>query len=294
MSFTKTKLINGEIRLSSEEGTVTLGLGENYARILDVEATKELGPLIDAALTFAAREGKQTLVYDFSNENQAYEKSLRDAGFEVRETNSIISFSTRELLSSAGVEKSLRMKFPKMESFSFYDMMSFQKEEVGSFLEKHHFPVNSETFEKIDEHLSAITYDDKYTPRAILLASRGEDEILVNLLLGFSAKNPLYMLSVCQKFAEGLISGKLQEDYPTISMLTLNDNVVPLVRRLLDKEYDLKTTAMILHFEASPEDRGVEFEDREGDDDDLWGKASFLFQDNINEKYTWAMEKKKR
>ena len=144
-----------------------------------------------------------------------------------------------------------------------------------------------------DEHLSALTYDDKYTPRSILLATRGDGEILVELLLGFSVKNPLFMLSVCQKFAEGLIEQNLKEEYPTISMLTLNENVVPLIRRLLDKEYEIKTRAKILHAEKCPEDRGTEIAELEEAAGAEESPEGFMIQNNINEKYTWYMDKKK-
>ena len=290
----KTVMENEDICLCDDKGNrATLRVRDKYVRLMKLSfAVPADGKvLLDACETESLRQGKDLLVYDFRKSEQAVYTLFQEAGFELKETDSIISVSTSELLGSTGVEKSLRMKFPNMETVTFFDMMTFQKEEVKDFLEQHHFPVGKDTFDRLDERISAVTYDDKYNPRAILLASHEDGEILVELLMGFSSKNPQYTLAVCQEFVESIIEYKLKDEYPRISMLTMNAAVVPLLRRLMNKGYELVTESVIIHAEKRPQDRGITIAQGDAEIEPEDGLKQ-LKQNNINEKYMWGMERK--
>ena len=298
MIYTKYVAENGNIRLKDEsENCVFLNVKDKDARLLgfsvpDENRESELyKALLAAAEAEACRNGKNKIVYDFTDTEKNIAKACFDSGYRTEETNSVICVKTEELLSSTGVQKSLRMKFPQVEAVSFSDLVSFQREEIKQFLNKFHFPADKETFLRIDPEISAVAFDDNYEVHAVLLASRREDEINVELLFGFSAKKPQYILAVCQKFAESLIEQKLKDDYPRISMLTINENVVPLLKRLLNKEFKLESYARVLHAEKELSGGSIEIEETEGVDSEKTELTS-LYQYNINEKYVWAVKKK--
>ncbi|MBR4514308.1 MAG: hypothetical protein IKO61_05430 [Lachnospiraceae bacterium] len=297
MSFLKSVSSNGEICLFDHNGnSVWLSVNDEDARLLDFSIPPEhreegtYAALISVAESEAFINGKTRMICDFPDSEKGLRTALSDAEYAMEESDKVIFVKTRDLLSSAGVEKSLRMKFPQVEAVSFSDLVSFQREEVAMFLNKARFSADKERLKTIDPDISAVAYDDNYEARAILLASKEEDEILVELLLGFSAKKPQYILAVCQKFAESLIEQKLQDQYPRISMLTLNANVVPLLKRLLDKQCVLETEAQILHAEkkltggdSAPEETSEAVKETH---------PLSPYQKNITEKYIWASKRK--
>ena len=304
VSFQRITKENGDICLVDQTvGTVVLREEESYIRILGfmlpetADASQSYEALVSAAETETVKQDKDLIVCDFLQEQEKLAATFAKSGFESRETDSIISVATEDLLSSAGIEKSLRMKFPGMETFSLEDLMTFQREELSEFLNRHHYAVTEDGLEKFDAALSAVTYDDQYKPRAVLLATRGEKEILVELLIGFSTKNPQYILSACQAFVNSIKNEGLKDEYKNITMLTLNASVIPLLRRLLDKEYELVTRSVVVHAEKKPEDRGSEInelEEAKNADDNSDVISRNIYQKNINEKYSWIMEKNMR
>ncbi|MBR5420661.1 MAG: hypothetical protein IK115_05890 [Lachnospiraceae bacterium] len=281
MSYIRKLQDNGDICLyNGEGGSATLREeGEGAARLLTLFPEDDKA-LLSAAESEAARRGLSELFCDIPGEQSAvYEES----GFQLKERDKIISINTVDLLNSAGVQKSLRMKFPDIETYSFYELMSFQLDEVKEFLEQLHFPISEERFAQMDENLSAVCYDKEYKLVSILLASRQEGEILVELLLGFSSKFPQYILSTCQRFVEGLTEEDLAEEYPAISMLTMNSAVIPLLRRLLNKEYEMTDKTVIVHATKAAKDNGETIEDGEAGDE----APLAAYRENINEKYAW-------
>ena len=68
-------------------------------------------------------------------------------------------------------------------------------------------------------------------------------------------------------------------------MLTVNDTVIPLLKRLLNKEYKISEISSIIHGQKDTE---------EGAGDIADGEAPFdarlpvdIYRDNINTKYRW-------
>ena len=297
MSFSKA-VINDNICLADPAGNcIWLCVSEDDARLLGFEmpgtehTSEEYTALLQAAETEAFNNGKKRIICDIPSSDDHACDALKEAGYEMTEADNVIYVKTNELLSSTGVEKSLRMKFPNVEAICFSDLMSFQREEVRVFLNKFRFPADNERFERINPDISVVAYDDKYELCAVLLASCKNSEIIVELLFGFSAKKPQYVLAVCQKFVEGIKEHNMQGEYPRISMLTINSNVVPLLKRLLNKEYRLESAATVFHAEKEVKAGDVQIAEggfEPGGNIELTSQ----YQNNINEKYAWSMRKK--
>ena len=237
------------------------------------------------------RVSENSVTCNFPESNTALKDCLSEKGFTFAEASGIISVKTMELLSSTGVKKSLGMKFPGGETWSFAELLRFQIVEIADYLTENRYAVSGERLLEMDSRLSVVTYNSDYDICGLLLASVLEDAILVEFLMGALAKSPQFILSSCQKFAENLVKMNMATEYPVIRMLTLNDGVIPLLRRLLDKEYSLKQEGTVLRGEkmVSTEEEACEFREEDYPEELLKGEL----QKNINEKYDWKDGKKK-
>ena len=296
MSFQKYVTEEGVLFLFDEEQNyASLRMDTEQARVLSLSVpegeTEKAAALLRAAETAAHEVGCETICSDFPKAQEMLFDVFSKGGYGLTETDRLISVQTAELLASAGVQKSLRMKFSNVETTAFSELMSFQKDEVYDFLEKLKFPISVERLDEVGQSISAVTYNEDYEPMAVLLATCLSDEILVELLVGFSAKHPQYILSVCQKFLEGLMEEDMEDVYPRIKMLTVNEGVLPLLRRLLDKEYAITTEDVILH--ATKEVSAGSEELFKVDSMEDWEEPRVLLRDNINAKYIWLSDRKK-
>ena len=297
MSFQKSVLSNNDLCVTDGKGSFALLRTGESARLMGFSLADNCdreaccGGLLSAAETAAFFEGAKTLIMDCFDKDTGVVDALKQAGYELTPGDSLISVKTDELLSSTGVQKSMRMKFPKVEALLFSELLTFQKEELQLFLEKLHFPMNMDRLSEYEDSISAVAYDENYEPKAVLLASLSEGEILVELLLGVSAKMPQYILAACQKFGESVQSLELAEEYPRMTMLTINESVVPLLRRLLNKEYKVVRKATVLHAKKELSDAKEEIAVW-GDVDEDRIKLS-AYQKNCNEKHIWIKERKK-
>ncbi len=284
-----------------------LSVPEQNALSGDLEQKKAL---IGAAEAECVRQGKGKLVFDFEGKQEGLRQLFEESGYTLEAQDPVISVKAAELLASAGVQKSMRMRFPDVEAWSFSDLLRFQIREIVEGMNRLGFPVQKEEVQgALEPSLCAVAYDGQYKICALLLASLGEGEVLVEFLYGSSAKSPQFILSVCQQFLKSLVKQKLVEAYPVIRMLMVNESVYPLIRRLLDKQYAITKEDVVLHAEKSMEAAGTPAED--GTVESLVsnaaetssaaedaacgapeGPALTARQRNINEKYAWKFSGK--
>ena len=295
MEFLRKTKENGEILLYHPEGgSVALKPLDRELRILSIftpEGQEERGiPLLLAAESLGYQMGMRTLVYDYLGVVEELTHMFTEAGFSIETKDPVVSFAIKDLIASTGVKKSMGLKFQNTEKYLFGDLMLYQLEEVVDRLKQHQFPVDMEMIDEYDDRLSAVAYDEEtYTPKAVLLASTWESEIFVDLLCSFSAKKPDYTLAVCQSFLEGLVQERMYEDFPTMTMLAMNEGVLLLIKRLLDKNVDITERTRVLRATKEVKGGSDVFEDT---DEELEEPVTSEYQKNLNEKYIWNFGKR--
>lgn len=267
---------------------------EKEARVLAIDVQKgevEKGiELLAAAETVAHRRKKKTLIYDFPEGQKDLYQIFSGAGYEIETKDSVISVQTKDLIASKGVTKLLDRKFPGIDAYVFGDMMIYQLEEIEELLERYHFPISMDRIQKYDDRFSYAVYDEaSYTPQAVLLASAGESEIIVDLLLNFSTKKLRYTLAVCKSFVRGLMKEKRCEEYTEISALTMNVGVPGFVKRLLNPGAEPTEKSAVLRAKKDVTEKMEEIRDSKKDPEDPFVSS---YQKTINEKYIWNFGKK--
>ena len=186
----------------------------------------------------------------------------------------------------------MRIRFPDIEAEPFEELLLYQWEEITDFLRKYHYSVRVEDYGIYDPQLSWVAYDTQFRPRAVLLSTVQEEGIAIELLFGFSKSKPQYILSVCQGFAQGL-GGYLQKTDPEkIFIYSCTDQVMPLLKRLLDSKYGLKQEFAVVKAIKDIADAGTR-PDRDlsgGRNVWYWQKetARVFGQRHINDKAEWS------
>ena len=301
MKLTKKTWPDGTFRLEAEEGSVcTVHPEDGKARLLSLVVPEERRRTGQGRALLAAAEAEaQALGYsdvycDFSSKLLPFRGLLEQAGYAVSEQGKLLSVQTAELFASAGVQKSLRMKFPGMSLLSFADLMSFQLMEVEQLLQRFHFPATSQRLARSDQILSSMAYDSDYAIRSVLLVAKGEQELRVELLAGVSRSKPQFALGACQKFMQNVQRLGLEESHPKLVVLDVGGRVVPILRRLMDKNYQLTEEAVILHAQKQtpPDTIRPELTDEQtaqpGEEPWRQDLSDIPWQNNINEKYQWV------
>ncbi len=299
MDFKIESIKENVIRISDEFGSsATMGLSNDSLRILSfyVPADKRRSGIGKAMLEeldqIATSQNKKRIECDYRSDLESFSAMIKNNGYEISDGKTMVSVNTKDLLNSTGVKKSLRVKLKKIESTSFSELMPYQLDEVRSFLKKINIDFNEERLGKFDEQLSSVVYNKDYKIRAVLLTTVLENEILVDLLVGFSKKNPEHVLAVCQEFVKGLIENNMEETHPKIVVLAIREEVTALFKRLLNKEYELYHEVKINHALKKIE---------QSEEDELtftvgeyvpWQKdlSDIPYQYNISEKQLWFGE----
>lgn len=291
MKIMKTFLPNDIIRLADEEGNVALWSkhGEN-ARIL---ATPPSVELLKAIETDAISTGKDTIFFDFPDALAAISDSLENHGYEIKDSEKILSVSAKELFASRGVEKSIGVSFSGVEYIPLRDLLLYQVEDIMEFLLEKKIILGPADIARFDEDLSCVVYDEQYGIRSVIFASTFVNEVLVEVLVGSGKKNPQYIMAAMQGFAKEFLALRLLNVYDKISMLEANESIAPLIKRLLDKDYTLEDGGHVITAKKK-------LTDSDNDKDFLFEELinnpylampdSYPYQENINLKMQWKQD----
>ncbi len=293
MTFTKTFIEKDYIKISDlDNGLLLMRIYDKNARIMYCSGDESI---IKAGEKAALEMGKSLMVYDFPGSLEGMSDVLNSLGYTCKNGKKIMSVNTKELFSSTGVTKSVKIPFRNAQWAPFRDLLVYQFEEILNILKEQKIPIDRYALDRFDDDLSGVVYDNDHRPQAVILSSVYGKEILVELLLGFNKNNPEYVMASMQGFAKELIDGDMLDIYDIITMFELNNSISPLLKRLLDKEYDLFESGYAVHAEkklSQPES----YNDIEMTEKEPFGRfvlseeARSSYQDNINAKMQWQID----
>ncbi len=296
MSFV-TAQKNGLVRIEASGASATLMLTDKNARFLFLQVPGEhrrqgMGSeLIKAAEKEAAAHGATSLSLAFADSDASITGFLRNNGYTTSEIGRIISINPVELLESQGVNKSMKICFKDVETVLFNDLMMYQWEEIQEFMNRSHYYLKQDDYERFDPMFSCAAYDKDKHLRAVLLATVEEGDISVDFLLGFSSKNPEYILCVCQTFARSLARELMKNKYDRILIYSCTDYVKQLLERLMDSKYQLYSLYNVLQAKKEITPGGDELERDLGSEERIWlwrdEAMEVSCQRNISEKSVW-------
>lgn len=250
------------IRIEGNEGQVcTIALVDTYARLLSVtipEADRNNGQgseLLRAAEKQAKALGKDKMVADVADE--VITKSfLQKNGYNTTKSEPILSIDISAILKSVGVRKTMGMVFGEVETESLDMLFEYELMDICDLLNKTGFPCDRQTLDRFIPSLSFVAYDEQLSPSALLLASDNQEQLMVSFLMGTSAKKPQYILAVCQAFIKAIEERSLEQIYPHICLLSSNKKIMPLMKRLLDKDVSIDECEQIIHAEKDLDEIG--------------------------------------
>ncbi len=304
MSIVLAARSNTAIRLEEEGGAeLTMDLSGDDAQILYMYVPTEQrrqgigSALLATTEQVAVSEGKKQISCGYSAKADAFSALLEKNGYDISEGDDVVTVNTKDLIMSTGVKKSLRMKFKGVMADALDDMLVFQWEEVVDFLKYYHYDIDVDELSRFEQTLSYAVYDEAYKPRAVILVSAHGEELLIEFLFGISKANQQFVISACQEFIKALMEQDLVETYPRISMIAANNSVIPLLMRLMDKDYEVTHTDRILCGKKQISEKG-EYPASGGriKECGFWRRKSEKdapYQCNINQKYQWAEHNKK-
>ncbi len=299
MDFKIESIKENVIRISDEFGSsATVGLSKNALQILSFYVPEDkrkngIGKaMLDEIEQVAISQDKKKIECDYRSDLAPFSAMLKNSGYEILDGKTMVSVNTKDLINSTGVKKSLRVKLREIESTCFSEMMPYQIDEVRDFLKRIHIDFNEERLEKFDDQLSCVVYNKDYKIRAVLLTTVLEKEILVDLLVGLSKRNPEHVLAVCQEFVKGILENNMAETHSKIVVLAIREEVTALFKRLLDKEYELYQEVKI--------DHAIKKIDENAEDELYFAVGEYVpwqndlsdipYQYNISEKQLWFGE----
>ncbi len=236
MKMTKTMLPGDVICLTDGNGQhLLMKCYKNNARILFTDDNKYL---VIAAEQLASDQGETLMECDFPFGNEVYRDLFSECEYTLRESKDIISIKTSEAFSSKGVEKTLQHDFTSLEWYPFRDLLLYQVEELESIFAERHIPLRREDIVLYDDDLSGVLYDDELVPKAILLVSVYGNEVLVEFIHGIVRDKPVHIMAALQGFGKEFMRHQMMEIYERISMINVNESILPLIHLLVDKQYE--------------------------------------------------------
>ena len=238
MKYFKTDISDSTVLILDEkENAIALDLSDDTARILYADPDKEL---ITAAGEYAGNMGKSQIVADFCFTGAGIKEALKECGYEFISGSSILAVNIKELFSSKAVQKSISISFPEVSWVPFRDLLLYQLEELVDEFAREKIPLKREDIGRFDEDLSGIVYDSNGRIKAFVLVSEAGADLLFECMYGASGNEPKYIMAALQGFAKEMISCDLLDIYDRIVILEINSKVTPLIKRLLDSNYELE------------------------------------------------------
>ena len=214
------------------------------------------------------------------SELEEIETLAKEKGYTPTGNIPVLAVNRGELLSSSAVKKSLNVGLSNASCLALGELWSYQYEEVTQFLNRCHIEKDGTWLDEFDGMLSQVVYDQSDRIRAIVLCTGTEDGIFVDLLLG-AANASEFLMTALQAFLRAASDyEKKGEDF--IYMVSAQEIVLKLIRRVLDKKYEIAEIGSV---------RCVD----DAEDADIAGACeqaagTSLLQKNITWKIPWANE----
>ncbi len=253
MDFIITAKKKNAVRIETKSGaSATAIINGKTAHLIFMQVPGELREeglgrdLLSAAEQQLSSMGVKELCCSYPDNLKEFDALLNTAAYKDAKSYDMLSINTKELLGSPAVIRSMKMNFKGIQTSLFEEMLSFQWEEVVSFLSRLNYQIPTEEFDHYDPSFSCVAYDELYRPKAVLLASTVDDNIIVELLMGFSKAHPQFVLCACQAFAKAITDLDLSDTYKKIYVLSATEYVFPLVRRLLDNKYKIQNEFSVI------------------------------------------------
>ncbi len=295
MTYSKAVLNDGTV-IFADDNKELLGLSiRNEARILYADPSPALVKLSEKEAELA---GKNLITFDFSNRYMDTASFFTDLGFDISETNNILSVNAKELFASKGVQKSIRIKFPGTSFIPIREMLFFQLEELLSAANNTGMQLTREDIVRFDEDLSGTAYHEHGRIMSFILVCDQGKELVIECLYGVKKNDSKYILTSLCGFALELLRCDLLDVYDRITMLEMRKSVGPLLRGLLDNRFMVDDSGKIIHAEKNvrslpndelPQVRQATASEALDMRKALEEKLHFrYYQDNINWKTGWS------
>ncbi len=237
MGIFKNVLSDGLVCLHDEgDNFLFMKYYENNARIISASIDKDIAL---AAEQEAVRSGKNMIICDFPSGNPELEKVFLENKYFIDQGNEFISVRSSELFESTGVVKSMQAEFSSCEFVPLRDMLLYQIEQLAALFENHKIPLTSSDIVRFDNDLSGVVYNNQLRPQAVVLASVYGTEVMIDFLYGFVKDKPQIIMAALQGFAKEFAGHEFVKIYDTVAMLRIRDSILPLLKKLLDKGYEI-------------------------------------------------------
>ena len=158
-----------------------------------------------------------------------------------------------DLLVSTGVQKALRVNFPKINSYAFGELWEMEYLDLVNLLSKAGLAPSVEELKIYDKDLSYLIYDDKNKIRAMILVRKYDGGYFVDLLFG-STKESQYIMTAAQRFVLALKNRSTGDD-SRITMLATKEVILPLLQRVLDKGTKIDEMGLVHFVRLEEEDK---------------------------------------
>lgn len=180
------------------------------------------------------------------------ETLAKEKGYAPQRSVPVLSVNRKELLSSSAVKKSLNVGMQNVSCLALGELWSYQYEEVTRFLSRCHIEKDGAWLDGFDTTLSQVVFDANDKIRAIVFCSGTEEGIFVNLLLG-AANASEYLMTALQAFIRAAADYE-QKGEDRIYMVSAQEIVPKLIRRVLDKKYEIAEIGSVQCMDSEPDD----------------------------------------
>ena len=299
MGYTKVELSENILALRDDDNKyLYMSTENNSARILYSE---EDADLFEYAENEAILSGKNVITYDFCDEYEETAAFLKGIGYEIEKGPAILAVNTQELFASKAVKKSLTISFPDAKYVPFRELVLSQLMELGDFIKANGIPIRKEDITTFDEDLSGIVYDKEENVKSFILVTPQGGDLIIECLFGINKNDPRFIMSALQGFGNEMVFSDIIDVYDRIVMLEMNKTIRPLLKRLLDKDYDLTEIGTVLLSKKEIKKEIADTEEGVKEDSTFVKKSAGLdlenhisqrsYQRNINWKAIWNLSR---
>ncbi len=224
------------------------------------------------------RVNDDSIVCDFPKSSVKLHKILEKHGFTFSKAYDVIAVKAASLLSSEPVRKLQTFKETGSDIYAFSELYPFQIREISDYLNLLGYQITQERLLSMNKTLSFVVFNEAYDICGVVLISGEDKELLVEFLLGTSAKSSQFILTVCGALARAFDDESLKKKDPLIKMIGVNESLSALLLKFLGNGYSIDVEDEIIHASIAIA------KGKANVPEDLINTA---FQQNINEKCAW-------
>ncbi len=231
------------LRLESEDASsVTVRRLTGRAQLLSVRVEKDnrrkgIGrALLTACEGQLYAEGMHRIEAYYPETMEGMSDFLKAAGYRVEPVAPVVSLDVKGMLSIPAVKQFLTTEQKNTVCISLSELLRAGGEAFGEFVSAFALRINNSDLARFDKTISCGVYDEMRRPKALLLCSRLQEQLVIELLAGLEQTDPAFIAAAIRGMFRTVVKNGGAAAFHSVSLMIGNQRMESLIGHFCRKQ----------------------------------------------------------